>query len=88
LRTGARGEELKRTGTTLEQFAKVGRRSFVAATLAAGAATAALGQSRDYDLLRRAEKEPPLHHREPVVLRRLRQHAGRAHRLKGQNHPR
>ena len=39
---------MKRTDATLEQYAKIGRRSFIAGTLAAGAATVALGQSRDY----------------------------------------
>ena len=44
----ARGEELDRTDTNSEQSAKIGRRSLVAAAVAAVPAAAALGQSRDY----------------------------------------
>jgi gluconolactonase len=39
---------LKTRDAHLEQSTKMGRRSFIAGTLAATASTAALGQSRDY----------------------------------------
>ena len=56
---------MKRTDTTLEQSAKIGRRSFIAGTLAAGAAKAALGQSRDY-----GQDAPPVRYpdRDIIVL--------------------
>jgi gluconolactonase len=60
-----RGNELNTRDTHPEQSAKMGRRSFIAGTLAAAASTAALGQSRDY-----GQNAPPVRYpdRDIVVL--------------------
>jgi gluconolactonase len=54
---------LNTTDTRPEQSTKIGRRSFVAATLAAGAATAALAQSRDY-----RQDAPPVRYPDPDIV--------------------
>src|ERR671932_8882 len=58
-----RGNELNTRDTQPEQPAKVGRRSFIAGTLAAAASAAALGQSRDY-----GQNAPPVRYPDPDVV--------------------